>query len=445
MRNISALCVIVIMAAILVFRPEPPSDSSTDLNSVYPKEAYLQDIDELAARLIDNHPQPYEFITAEAFSALVDEKKRLISDKTTMGTFIWMYSAIISSIACSHTTLGFFNQEDRLLSVSLRFPLEARFIGSKLYVTDGLINGDVVSAGEEIVSINGISVDAVRDGIFEHIPTDGNSLGFKEKLANTYFTAYISYYFRFAGEYAIRTRTGEDIVLRPLMDYAYKPIVSPDDECQDTLCLRLLTDRETAVMTIRSSAYYGDNAEKFQAYVDSSFSAIASNRIKYLILDYRGNGGGSSLANAYLLRKFANRPFVFFDTGSSGAEELKREIRPSPSGFSGPVFILTDGFGLSSTGHFLSLVKAHGFATIIGEEAGATYTCNDNSKQFSASNTGIRYKIARNTFYTPVTGFPKNRGILPDHEIVPDIDAIVNNVDTVMAYTLDLIERDRLP
>ncbi|NNE99301.1 MAG: peptidase S41, partial [Pyrinomonadaceae bacterium] len=343
-----------------------------------------------------------------------------------------------------HTSLGYFNQEDKILPVKLRFPVEARFIDSRLYISDPLVNDDQLTVGDEILSINGKSVSEIKAGIYKHISSDGHNEGFPKEIINAYFTAIIAYYFGFPKRFEIViTDRKKPVLLRQLNQYKYKPRVNPEDKCQDNLCFEIMSKKRIAKLTVRSFAYYGNRFNIFKTFVDRSFDEIASSGIKNLIVDVRLNPGGSDAAGSYLLEHIANRPFTYFAEASAGSDQRKRETRPSKYAFGGRTYILIDGNGTSTTGHFLSLVKSNEFATLIGEEAGATYTVNDNSKSFKLTNTGISYKVARNTFFTTANHLPKGRGVLPDHHISQNITDFVNRTDTALNYTIALILKNK--
>ena len=111
--------------------------------------------------------------------------------------------------------------------------------------------------------------------------------------------------------------------------------------------------------------------------------------------------------------------------------------------FTGKQFYLVDGMCFSTTGHITSLLKFHGLGTFIGEETGATYTCNDASHDTKLEHTGYRLQSARRSFATAVSGFPFDRGIIPEHQVRPDVEDIIHHRDPVLEYAVDLIERSQ--
>jgi len=103
------------------------------------------------------------------------------------------------------------------------------------------------------------------------------------------------------------------------------------------------------------------------------------------------------------------------------------------------MIIICKAKSLPTSGHFISLVKYHDIGILVGQESGSTFSCNDNSKSFVLPNTRIGGKVARTTFETAVTGFRWDSGILPDHVVEPNLRDIIDGVDTIMEYALDLI------
>lgn len=416
--------------------------SENPFYKIFSQKEYVADMDELAKTLTETHPRPYEFTSKEDFWKTVEEQKIKLSDSTTLSEFIWYCSPIIANIGCSHTSLGYFNQEDGMLPIEKRFPIEAKLIDNRLYISDPLTNTGVVQAGNELFSINGVSVEEIRHEIYKHIPSQAKNKSFKRLLFNGYFTAYIPYSLGFPERYEIVVKGKEEpIMLAQLSEYNYKPRIHPKADCKDNLCLKFLDANNTAILTIRSFSYYG--SEKFQifkSFLDESFKEIQSKNTENLIIDLRMNNGGPADAGIYLLKYVMNQPFTYFDQNSDGTD-YKSPYIPFSSAYHDSLYILIDGECTSTTGHFLSLVKQNNRAILIGEEAGSNYICTANQRRgVKLSNTGISFSVAQNTYFTTAQNYAKNRGILPDHHIVQNIQDFLNQQDTVMKYTLELIK-----
>ncbi|SMG35817.1 Tetratricopeptide repeat-containing protein [Marivirga sericea] len=407
---------------------------------VYTRKEYVADLEELADNLTTVNPHPFKFMAKEDFWKVVDAKKRFISDSTTYGEFIWHCSEIVANINCFHSSLGYFNQEREMLPTELRFPLETRFIGNKLYVTKHLSNSHI-KEGSEILTINGRKVVDLQAEIYKHISTQGHIETSKEYFYPGYGTAYIAYALGFPTKYEIRLEgIKHPIKLKQLGKYEPLKRVYATNLCKSRdLCLDFIND-ETAVLTIiNSGAYYGNRFTIYKDFIDESFQEIRNRGIKNLIVDMRSNGGGPGNTGIYLLQHLAKQPFIYKSV-SEGSNVAGQSFEPFENGFKGNTYFLIDGEGGSTTGHILALVKKLNMATIIGEELGGNHFCTGGQRVFKLSNTEVFYYIGRFTNISSANEFPDNRGIMPDHFVEKSIQDYLNDNDPVLKYTLELIQ-----
>jgi len=406
---------------------------------LYTKQKYLDDLDELAHTLTTVNPHPYKFMQKEDFWRVVNEKKQLITDRTTYGEFIWHCSELVANINCGHSGLGYFNQESEMLPIELRFSLEAKLIDAKLYVSDPLIND--IRKGSEILTINGIKVEDLKNDIFKHISSQGHIETTKRIFLNSYLTSYIPYALNFPKKYTIRIKGRKaPIKLKQLSSYNPKPRYFPTNLCESKdLCLDFVGDKTALLTIINSGAYYGNRFSIFKDFIDDSFIEIKTKNIKNLIIDMRSNSGGPGNTGVYLLRYLVKEPFIYKKL-AEGSNMAGQSFKPFENRFKNEVYFLIDGEGGSTTGHILSFVKQRKLATIIGEELGGNHFCTGGQRPFKLSNTDVFYWVGRYTNISSADKFPDNRGIMPDHFVVQNIEDYLNDVDKVMDYTIKHIQ-----
>jgi hypothetical protein len=413
---------------------------NTRFSKIYTVDKYTNDLSELARRLTEVNPNAYKFISKEDFWELVNSKKALLTNSTTFSEFIWHCSEVIASIDCSHTSMGYFNQERNMLPVSLRFPLKLKLVDERLYVADPLINKDKVALKDEIVSINDIPFDSIKKEMYKHISSQGSIESYKKNFFNVHSTSIIPYTLGFPKSYKITLKGARTIELKQLETYDSNYKGLPDYLCAEPLCVKHLSESKTAIMTIRDFAYYGSRFPEYKKFIDSSFKEFEKKNIQNLIIDVRGNGGGPSSAGILLLRYLAKEPFAYFS--SSQFNEKLDEVAPFNNAFKGNLYFTIDGNGGSTTGHFMSLVKHLNLATMVGEELGSNQFCTGGQKMLRLPNTGIIYSVARNTYVTSAIELPIDRGIMPDYFVSQSIDDDINNIDAVMNFTLNLVDKN---
>lgn len=423
--------------------PETPAEKFV---KTYSAQAYKDDLDQLGKRLAEVHPNVFKFISEEDFWLLIEEKKSLVTDQMTFGEFMWECREIIASVNCSHTSVGRFNPENEMLDTSLTFPLQTRWINDRLFVIDPLDNAGKVALKDEILAINERPVfDLMRD-IYKRIPSQGYVETTKKHFFNTWSAKMIPYALDFPTSYTIRVQGKENpIVLDQGGDAKAifrDPSIVP---CEDNLCLEILEDSKTAVMTISSFNYYPwNNLTDFQDFADNSFKEIEERGIENLIIDVRFNGGGSSESSIHLLRYLIDEAFIYFSVagfeGKQHKEEGEKMQIPFENRFTGKCYFIIDGRGNSTTGHFMSMVKKYNLGTIVGEELGSNQFCSAGQTICRLANTKLLYYVANNTHITTATSLPDEKGILPDHYVTQSIDDYLNKVDAVKAYTIGLLE-----
>lgn len=417
--------------------------------TVYSQKEYTEDLDQLGQKLLAIHPHALKFITKDQFWKNIEHKKSLITEKTTYAEFAWHCNAIIASIGCSHTassTMQNDYHEFSMLPIENSFPLQVRWVNKQLFVVNPMNNSDKVKVKDEILSINGIETTNLISDIYDHIAAQANIQTYKAQHFNTYFAALIPYASGLPKtfEIVIKGKSGS-IKLQKAREMAtelYNPSVN---SCSKDLCLEI-AEGKTAVLTIPSFNYYEwNNYPVFKSFLDSSMKVIENKKIENLIIDVRYNRGGSQHPGIYLLQHLMDKPFVYYSKAEfeGKTDKIYGEdvIYPLKNRFKGKVYVLTDGNGTSTTGHFMSLVKAHNLGTIIGEELGSNQFCTAGQTLCRLKNTKLVISVANNTHISTATKLPDEKGILPDFFVTQSIDDYLNKVDAVKNYTLKLIRK----
>jgi tetratricopeptide (TPR) repeat protein len=426
-----------------------PLTAREKFSKVYDKKDYVADLDQLGQKLLDIHPQALKFITKDQFWKNIESKKSLITEKTTYAEFAWHCNAIIASIGCSHTassTMQNDYHEFSMLPLENSFPLQIRWVNKQLFVVNPMNNSDKVKVKDEILSVNGIETAKLISDIYEHIVSQANIQTYKTHHFNTYFAALIPYALGLPKTFEIVVKENSGTIklhkAREMATELYDPSIN---SCSNDLCLEIL-EGKTAVLTISSFNYYEwNNYPVFKSFLDSSMKVIENKKIENLIIDVRYNRGGSQHPSIYLLQHLMDKPFTYYSKTESAGKTDKtygEEIfHPLENRFKGKVYFLIDGNGHSTTGHFMSLVKAHNLGTIIGEELGSNQFCTAGQTLFRLSNTKLVVSSANNTHISTAIKLPDDIGILPNIFVTQSIDDYLNKVDAVKNYTLKLIRK----
>ncbi|MBN8678280.1 MAG: hypothetical protein J0M29_08645 [Chitinophagales bacterium] len=425
-------------------KPETPTEK---FSKVYSAAQYREDLDQLAYKLIKVHPNALKFISKEDLWKLVEQKKQLMTDQTTYAEFFWHCGEIIASLQCSHTRLSYFDVENEMLPVQFLFPLETRIFNNRLYVTDPGNNAGKVKEKDEILSINGVPTAKLLQDIYRHLPAQGYIQTPKRHEFNMWSACLIPYALGFPNQYELLLNgQPQPVVLNKAEKHHGRFRNKSLKICQDGLCLDLLGDGKSAVLSITTFNYYPwNNLPVFQRFMDSTFQVLREKNIRNLVIDVRFNGGGSQHASIYLLQYLMDKPFVYYTkTDYEGKNEKtygEDPIKPFKNRYQGKLWFIQDGLGQSTTGHFMSLVKLHKLGPVIGEELGSNHFCSAGQAMCRLPNTKITFGVANNTHVSSSASLEDGKGIMPDHEVYQTVDDYFRKVDAVKEFVLSLLER----
>lgn len=365
------------------------------------------------------------------------------------------------------------------------FPIEINFVDDKpIVIVDYSVNPNI-SIGDELISIAGESIDDILKEIYTYM--SGENDYFRQVLIESgNFTDRYWYVF---GDFLdsilqVKKPSGEIISCKvkgvPLDEYfefvENNPELfsnsKPDREfrfIEEVAYLRPGVFYNISSGTDSVSKYEIHKRDNFNAFIDSAFIEISKRNAQDLIIDIRGNDGGSDAFSNYMMAYFANRPFkiaskislktsqmtkdYWKDFEDHEASEMKEQIMTLENGtyfeldikvtkprkdslhFNGKVYLLIDRFSFSMASAVASIFQDYSFGVLIGEETAQVPSSCASMHDFLLPNTKIK------------THYPKAFGIRPNgdatlHGVIPDFivkQDIHSDDDQVLEYTLKLI------
>jgi len=256
-------------------------------------------------------------------------------------------------------------------------------------------------------------------------------------------------------------------------------------------------DENTGILTVNSFhiGYVEESTEHktYKKWLDSVFVNIKINNIKNLIVDVRNNGGGTDpndvitysyltsrrfqeskqawisfnkipllkyydspipaflrplgvgKFNRYFQKRFPNEKNEKYFISKESNEMKVRE--PNKNAFTGTIYLLISSRVASAGSLFAALVAGNENTIAIGEETmGGYYGHNGHTgfgyvlpkskivTEFSIDNIEQDVPKKSNQFY--------NRGIIPDYNVQQTFEDFLNNADTQMNFTLELINKE---
>ncbi len=410
-------------------------------------EELKADFQQMSELMEKGHSILYEFTDRPTFNQFVKDQFAKIDKPMSLTEFYKILSPVLARIGCGHSSLWLPKGYWKNASAKL-MPLRLVFLDGKAYVWRFYRKVEGIPEGIEILSINGKPIPEILNALKANISADGymdSRKLYKINQAPSFFYGLqfgfpdkFRFVFRFSDQSEPQSFEGTPVDLKTVEDAETEINTTEFNPLDFTLDLKILNQSDTAVLTIRSFVYY-EHPEKFNDFIDEAFAKINRLNIKNLLLDLRNNGGGNPFCTSHLFSYLIPEPLPYFAEEYGKYARLASPIPPAEKAFNGRLIVLINGGCFSSTPHLCALLKYHKIGTFVGTEAGATYTCNGAAQEIKLSHTGFIAVVNRRSYAAAVNGFPDDRGILPDHIVMPRIEDLVQGRDAQKEYALQLI------
>lgn len=444
--------------------------------------AQLQaDFDLMRSAIEEAHAGLRRFATEAEMDRAFAEQRAKLGRPMTRAEFLAVVAETLAPIRCGHTEFYADEGTRARIAAAPAFPLRVLVEGDRLMVLFNDTPDDrTIRPGMEILEINGRKAGEILDRILPLMPTDGDIAGYRRDGLRRGFAEYYRLWIDPSPEFAISARDAAGRIVAAKL----AGVVAADREKNanpvnaetvaarfgssgENISLRFLEDPGLALIRIRG--FHGDD---YPRLIDEAFETLREKGTESLILDLRGNGGGTDEYGAQLVSCLTDRPFRYFDRihlktidpsfkGLADWEadfeaELRAGAAPDPAGgflatprlhpcvaeqapgkhpFLGRVFVLIDGGTYSTAADFCAVAKHLGRATFIGEETGGGRAGNNSGLQalLTLPNSKLQVNIPMYEYWNAVADADGDRrGTLPDREVPTAMADLVRGVDAQM-------------
>ena len=247
-------------------------------------------------------------------------------------------------------------------------------------------------------------------------------------------------------------------------------------ELSSVRLLKVDSVAHTALMDLSS---FG-RGYQLRSFFRNSFRTLRKNAVGHLIIDVRGNGGGS-VTNSTMLTRFIadhrfktgdslyaiskkgpydhyiqnhfwNKLFLTFFTKKRkdgkyhfGYFERHYFSPKKQNHFDGKAYIVTGGNSFSATTLFTSALIKQDNVIVVGEETGGGAYGNSAwlIPDVTLPETGVRFRLPLFRLVIDKNNPKNGRGVQPEVEVRPTVDAIRRNADFKIDKVMELIKKDK--
>ena len=467
-------------------------------NRLYSVAQLRADFTLLQNALQEAHPGLYRYYPRDSVLRWFEAARQQLTRPLTELQFRRVVEPAIDRLGCGHTDLFASKafSKYRKKHPLRAFPVDVFVLNNRLFVRENRSTDTTVRRGTEILAVNGKSAGTLLSLFYRYISSDGYNQTFKPFVLNT--GLFSSYYALAVGtdttahRLTLRDSTGlvRTLTFRPRPDKskvsldsvekraipAAKPRPARPAQLPEELPRTLtFSSRDSSVAILKISSFSGGGQ---RAFFRQNFREVAQKQgIKNLVIDVRGNLGGSSGASLNLVSYLVDKPFQAYTQVDAPVRQVSfnRQLswkfwrfwlrhfftRRTPEGtfrrtgvtgliqptrknaFRGRVYVLTNGGTFSAASIFASLAKRNvARVTTVGRETGGgEYGCNAfTSPYLTLPQTGVQLRLPLCKIVLAITGTDQGRGLLPDVPVAYTREAILAAQDLDMERVYDLIK-----
>jgi hypothetical protein len=449
--------------------------------------------------LEEQHPGLHWYTSKDSMDFYFEKGRTMLRDSLTEPGFRTVLSYVISKLGCGHTSVrpskqfaGFRSAKDSLRNH--QFPLSLKLWKDTAIVTLNLNRKDsFIKRGSIVTAIDDKPIRQIIDSLFQFLSTDGYNLTHKYQtlsnrgtFGNWYLTVF-GYRPSFKIDYidsSGKYKTSVANIFKPSRDSitrigdiqaTTKKIPRRERkklQLSGARSMHIDTSLQTAFMDVNTFTKGG----RLRRFFKRSFKKLEENNTLNLVIDLRGNGGGS-VTNSNLLTKyitdhrfkiadslyaikktgkygryqknhFSNSLFMFLMTKKEkdgnyhfNYFEGKHYKPKAKNHFNGNVYVLTGGNSFSASTLFAGAVKEQKNVFIVGEETGGGAYGNNAwlIPDVMLPVTKVRFRLPLFRLVIDKDE-QKGYGVQPEVEVLPTVNAIRKNIDYKTEKAIELIK-----
>ncbi|MEL7530587.1 MAG: S41 family peptidase [Bacteroidota bacterium] len=461
-------------------------------------EQLLEDLALFKKAILEINPASYRYQTQADWDSAFRATERYFASPRTYTEAYLQFSQLVVMVRCGHTLVNQLNQHPLVKEIVMnqtdKLPFAFVWIDQKMIVTQSATDTESIQAGTEVLSINGVEVADILQNLMPYASADGandakrinkmqlNAISFAYEEFDSYFPLL---YPPEGGQYELSIRNADQEEAKTITIEAMSRVernqilddrfAERPSSYEDTWEYRIIDER-VGYLKLGTMVTWRFEMD-WQKFLKEAFHEMAEKKIENLIIDIRGNEGGSDLVGqelaGYILRekcivnnlqsrakidRVPNELKPYITTWDTSIYDISDELTPIEGGFfiykndretftvpaarkafAGKVYLLGDASNSSATYYLRRSIAQCNAVSIVGTPSGGNLNGINGGTQLIFSLPHSRFEVD-----IPVVGnFSRtpqaDEGLPVDILIEPSVEAIRAGKDGQLEGLLEMI------
>lgn len=255
-------------------------------------DGYHNDIDTLRVWVDEIHPWPYSRCSKVEVDSAFSVAHASIDSTTEKFDFAKTIGEVLSVLKDSHTLLNIEQFQNHVAFNKGEFNLNLRYIDGKFYVLKDPEN--IIQLGSEVTEINDTPIVKYFNSALTIVPIEGNSYTSKVRLATILINDFALYEMEDGVKsISIETSKGE------IIDYPIHES-TPKKEKVKSVVDWVWPNEGDSIVKLKVKSFYDGKDGKYYRDLNKGFRKLKKSDYDHLVVDLRGNLGGSAGRMEYL-------------------------------------------------------------------------------------------------------------------------------------------------
>ncbi len=466
------------------------------LDSLYFRSDLIADLELLKQELLRSHPNPFEFCDQAYFNKVYEASTYAIDERTTLADYSLIVANLLNTLRDSHTAIDYAQLQNlQLMNAGFYLPLRLERVSDQR--TRLLVKRDwedKVTPGSELISINGVGSEQLFKHALDYACIEGDADEAKKSVATSIvmICAGLKKPFAAVNQVKVVDFISGDTLELAMKGYAGKEFYRErysHEQLEEPYPVSLQIDDEHNMAVLKVATFAPAGARKYRKRIEESFQKVIEGNYANLVVDLRGNGGGSSAMVEYLysfldsagyntpsnvigknsalassrsrivnsllgdiiaflfyahnedvqsFRHFAELPYGSMDTVffSIPTKQLPAQVFP------GRCFVLINGLTASAAVDFTNAFKQRHRGTIVGQQCLGPVTGTwGNPASFTLINTGLSVSIATIRYNYDDSFLYDRNAIMPDHWVDCSAEDLNRKRDSQLEFVINLLKK----